>query len=32
MHHDCRQMARKAMQDKVNAIEEALPDYFADDG
>jgi hypothetical protein len=30
MHHDCRQTARKVMQENINAIEKALPDYFSD--
>jgi hypothetical protein len=32
MHHDCRQAARRALGDKLKAIELALPDYFSDDG
>lgn len=29
MHHDCRQAARKILQDQVKQIEEELPDYFS---
>ncbi|OCH92654.1 hypothetical protein OBBRIDRAFT_818230 [Obba rivulosa] len=30
MHHECRMVARKSIQDKIKEIEEALPDYFVE--
>ncbi|CCM04935.1 uncharacterized protein FIBRA_07132 [Fibroporia radiculosa] len=30
MHHDCRVIARKKIQDKVKEIENALPEYFTE--
>ncbi|EMD39797.1 hypothetical protein CERSUDRAFT_103745 [Gelatoporia subvermispora B] len=30
MHHECRMIARKAIQDKIKEIEEVLPDYFVE--
>ncbi|GBE85191.1 hypothetical protein BKA93DRAFT_737719 [Sparassis latifolia] len=30
MHHDCRMTAKKVMQEKIKALEEALPDFFVD--
>ena len=32
MHTDCRITARKAILDKMKQIEDALPDYFSDNG
>lgn len=32
MHNDCRLTARRVIQDKIKQIEDALPDYFGDDG
>ncbi|THG95384.1 hypothetical protein EW026_g6259, partial [Hermanssonia centrifuga] len=31
MHNDCRLTVRKAIQDKIKLIEDALPDYFEDE-
>jgi hypothetical protein len=32
MHHDCRQAARKILQDQIKQIEDELPDYFSGNG
>lgn len=32
MHQDCRTTVRKVIQEKIRMIEEALPDYFVEDG
>ncbi|KAI0059575.1 hypothetical protein BV25DRAFT_1052911 [Artomyces pyxidatus] len=31
MHHDCRMLARRAINDKLKSIQDTLPDYFSDD-
>ncbi|KAF9445384.1 hypothetical protein P691DRAFT_795586 [Macrolepiota fuliginosa MF-IS2] len=30
MHHDCRQAARRSINDAIKRVEDALPDYFSD--
>ncbi|KIL00189.1 hypothetical protein PAXRUDRAFT_821887 [Paxillus rubicundulus Ve08.2h10] len=32
MHHDCKSMARRAIQDTIKRTNEALPDYFHEGG
>lgn len=32
MHHDCRNVARKAIQEVIKKIEEGLPDFFSEGG
>ena len=32
MHQDCRTAVRKVIQEKIRMIEEALPDYFVEEG
>jgi len=31
MHHECRNSARKVIQEVIKKVEEALPDFFSDD-
>lgn len=31
MHHDCRLIARKAIQEKIRLVEETLPDFFVEE-
>lgn len=30
MHHDCRQVARRSINEIIKRVEDALPDYFSD--
>jgi hypothetical protein len=32
MHHDCRQVAKGSINVMIKRVEDALPDYFSDDG
>jgi len=32
MHHDCRMAARRSIQEVIKTVEEALPDYFSEEG
>ncbi|KAJ8508221.1 hypothetical protein ONZ45_g9495 [Pleurotus djamor] len=31
MHHDCRNSARKSIQELIKGVEDALPEYFSDE-
>jgi len=32
MHHDCRMMARRGIQERIKSVEEGLADYFSGEG
>ncbi|EIW81209.1 hypothetical protein CONPUDRAFT_137261 [Coniophora puteana RWD-64-598 SS2] len=32
MHHECKNIARRSIHEKINSIREALPDYFHEGG
>ena len=32
MHHDCRVIAKRAIQEKIKHVEDSLPDFFVEAG
>ena len=32
MHHDCRVIAKRAIQEKIKHVEDSLPDFFVEEG